>query len=88
MKELSCDGCGLREDSRVPDPKRVIREVKLQVSTDSRSWAESERHEADLCPTCRGTLLHAYFGLHGGGVAGGARLRAADGARAEASMTA
>ena len=63
MKELKCDGCGLREDSRVPDQKRVIREVKLQVSTDSRSWAESERHEADLCPTCRGTLLHAYFGL-------------------------
>ena len=65
MRELKCDGCGLREDTRIPDKKRVIREVKLSVATDTRSsWADSEeRHEADLCPTCRGTLLHAYFGL-------------------------
>ena len=63
MKELKCDGCGLREDAKTVDKKRVIREVKLTVSLDARSWDAGERHEADLCPTCRGTLLHAYFGV-------------------------
>jgi len=60
---LKCDGCGISESLKVPQKVRKIRSVKLSVVNDPRTSIPegTDRHEADLCEHCRGTLLAKYF---------------------------
>jgi hypothetical protein len=61
MKRLHCDGCGLTE--AVDQPKHKIEHVSFTLNENTRFPADTVKHEADLCPTCRGQLLHQYFNM-------------------------
>lgn len=62
MKEVKCDGCGMRESLDISERNRKIKKVRLATIMDTRDFPDSEeRFDADLCPDCRGTLLHTYF---------------------------
>ena len=59
MQKLQCDGCGFSE--LIDQPKHKIKSVKLVIVDDPRFPEGMTKHEADLCPTCQGNLLHNYF---------------------------
>lgn len=60
---VSCDSCGKKEPEDISKDDRDIRPIKLTIIDDPRTNVpEGKRnHEADLCSTCVGTMLHAYF---------------------------
>ena len=63
MQILKCDGCPATESLDTPQKMRTIRTVKFQVINDSRENIPegTDRHEADLCARCIGTILSKYF---------------------------
>jgi hypothetical protein len=61
MKLVHCDSCGMTEPNDVPAKKRQILEVSLAIVKDSRAPEGTDKHKADLCPNCRGMMLHTYF---------------------------
>jgi hypothetical protein len=69
MQLVSCDGCKFKEPSDLPKSKRTILPVKFDVIEDDRSSVPegTRTYKADMCGTCRGQLLHNYFGIPAGG---------------------
>jgi hypothetical protein len=68
MQTIVCDGCGKSELTSVAEKKRSIQQVRLTIMTETReSMANNnERHEADLCGSCRTLLLSSYFRIKEG----------------------
>ena len=64
MQKLVCDGCGKGEPSSTPEKKRTIRAVRLNIVNDPRESTPDDRHDADLCPECRGHMLAKYFRIN------------------------
>ena len=61
MRNVHCDGCGFVEPDDVAKKNQKILPVTLRIEKDPRFPEGTEKFEADLCPSCRGLLLHTYF---------------------------
>lgn len=61
MQNVHCDGCGFVEPMDTPKKQRKILPVAIQVENDPRFPEGTDKHDADLCTSCRGLLLHTYF---------------------------
>lgn len=60
-QETKCDGCGFREP--LGDELSIV-PVRLDVGA-SKNPIHRQQYEAHLCATCRGQLLHTYYGVPG-----------------------
>lgn len=68
MRQVHCDGCGFTEPINLTKDQRKIEHVAFLIGTKvDRRWptekTAEKRFEADLCPTCQGTVLHNYFDI-------------------------
>lgn len=61
MKRLHCDGCGITEE--IDQPRHKITQIELKVLNDPRWESTIPKHDADLCPTCLGMMLHQFFNI-------------------------
>lgn len=61
MRQVHCDGCGFAEDTELPESRRRIRTVALDIVNDPRWETGTDKHTADLCPGCISLLLSSYF---------------------------
>ena len=61
MIQVHCDGCGTTELNNLPRKQKKIESATITVVRDDRAPEGTEKHEADLCPTCWALLLHTYF---------------------------
>jgi hypothetical protein len=61
MRQVHCDGCGFVEAANLPEPRRKIRTVTLDIVNDKRWQIGTDKHSADLCPGCISLMLSSYF---------------------------
>jgi hypothetical protein len=63
MRQVHCDGCGHTEPDGLAKKNQKILSVSIRVEKDPRFPEGTDKYDADLCPTCRGLLLHTYFNV-------------------------
>jgi hypothetical protein len=63
MRQVHCDGCGFAEDATLPESRRKIHTISLDIVNDPRWPIGTDKHSADLCPGCISMLLSSYFNV-------------------------
>lgn len=61
MKKIHCSGCGMSENLDAQEHK--IKTIIVSVIDNDTPWVTPREFESDLCPDCRGRMLHTYFDI-------------------------